>query len=137
MYNSKRMKPKRYIATALLASFFVVTMVSPVKVQAAVPPLLHFGGWATAWVPCTCSAAVWSWMAPLYLAPIPVTGPLVYAPYATLPLANFLVTVPATPHEGTYIPGVQACWMYAGFFCFVLPSIGLMAYVGTGLPGGK
>jgi hypothetical protein len=128
------------ILVKILATVFIFMFTFfPVKTRALVPPLLPFGGWPIYTpIPCTCSATLWSWFAPLYITgSVPLTGPLVYVPYATIPFANFLITVPATPHKGAYIPGVQACWMYAGFFCFPLPSIGVMGFVGTGLPGGK
>jgi len=135
MYNSNTMK----IAKTLVTIFFVlVTVTMPLRADALVPPLLPFGGWPDITpIPCTCSIGLWSWFGPLYLVgSVPLTGPLVYLPYTTLPMANFLITIPATPHVGAYIPGVQACWEYIGFACIPLPSIGLMAYVGTGLPGG-
>jgi len=135
MYNSNYMKTAKTFITLL---FVLIIIVAPLRADALIPPLLPFGGWPDIIpIPCTCSASLWSWFGPLYLAgSVPLTGPLVYVPYATLPLADFLITIPATPHLGAYIPGVQACWMYAVFGCFPLPSIGVMGFVGTGLTGG-
>lgn len=135
MYNSS-MKVARIILTLpLILSFAII----PLHADALVPPLLPFGGWPVITpVPCTCSATVWTWFAPLYITgSIPLTGPMTYVPYATVPLANFLITIPATPHQGAYIPGVPACWVGVVPFCFPLPNIGVMGFVGTGLPGGK
>jgi hypothetical protein len=136
MYNSSIMK----IVKTLSILFFILTItILPLRAHALVPPLMPFGGWPDITpIPCTCSIGLWSWFGPLYITgSIPLTGPLVYLPYSTLPLANYLITAPATPHLGSYIPGVQACWMYAVAGCFPLPSLGLMGFVGTGLPGGK
>lgn len=136
MYNSSVMK----ILKTFISLFFILMVVFvPLRADALVPPLLPFGGWPVIPpIPCICSATIWTWFAPLYLiGSVPLTGPLVYVPYATLPLANFLITIPLTPHLGAYIPGIQACWQYIGFACIPIPAIGMMAYVGTGLPGGK
>ena len=104
--------------------------------EAQVPPLLPFGGTPAFTIPCTCSATFWAFFTPLFLAAVPVVGPVTYVPYATIPFANFTPSLPLTPHNGAYLPGVQACWMYAGITCVPLPSVGAMSFVGTGLPGG-
>lgn len=136
MYNSNTMNIAKTCATLL---FILVVMIVPLRVDALIPPLLPFGGWPDITpIPCTCTPGhLWSWFGPLYLSVIPVTGPMVYVPEATVPFADYLITVPGTPHIGSYIPGVQACWMYAIAGCFPLPSIGVMGFAGTGLPGGK
>lgn len=110
----------------------------PIRASAQVPPLLPFGGLPilTLPIPCTCSATLWTWFAPLYLSSVPLTGPMTYVPYATIPFANWLPTIFLTPHLGAYIPAVPACWVGFPPFCFILPNIGVMAFVGTGLPGG-
>lgn len=125
---------KSVVGLALIACFSIF----PLRADAQVPPLLPFGGWLITPFPCTCSLTSWNWYAPLYLvASVPLTGPITYVPYATVPFANFLVVVPATPHKGAYIPGVPACWVGFPPFCFPLPNIGVSAFFGTGLPGGK
>lgn len=86
-------------------------------------------------IPCTCSDTLWSYFAPLFLTEIPMMGPMVYAPYATIPYPYDTPTMPAAPHVGAYLPGVQACWMYIGYGCVVIPSVGVMEYVGNGVPG--
>lgn len=117
-------------ALALIVAFVFF----PLKTNALVPPLLGFGGLSVATIPCTCSIAEWGYYLPLYInTPIPLTGPLVYFPAGTFPFAYYLPTVPTTFNEGAFVPGVQACWEYAGFFCFPLPSYGVMAFVGTSL----
>lgn len=127
------------VASIILSLSFVAGLFFPFhQAQALVPPMLPFGGWPVFILPCTCSFTIWAWFAPLYLGgPVTATGPLVYVPYSTIPFANFLPSIPAVPHDGAYIPGVQACWMYVGIACVPLPSIGVMGFVGTGLPGGK
>ncbi|KKW15829.1 MAG: hypothetical protein UY54_C0003G0005 [Parcubacteria group bacterium GW2011_GWA2_50_10b] len=93
---------------------------------------LPFGGLATFSIPCTCSATLAVWFTPLYLGgPIVITGPIVYSPYSTIPYAYYMTGVPGVWHLGSYLPGVQACWMYAVAGCFPFPTIGLMTKVGT------
>jgi len=121
------------IVSFFVALCFLGAMIVPLRADALVPPMMPFGGWPSIFYPCTCSFSLWVWFTPLYLTSIPLTGPLVYTPYATLPYPNFLVSIPGIPHLGAYIPGVQACWMYVGVACIPLPSIGVMGFVGTGL----
>jgi hypothetical protein len=120
---------KKFVVSVSLLFFLLV----PSMVHATIPPILGFGGLPVFWFPCVCSASVWNWFAPLYLTAFPITGPMVYVPYATLPLGNFLPSVPLIPELGGYIPGIQACWIYVGIACVPLPSIGVEAFVGTGL----
>jgi hypothetical protein len=119
------------ICLVLIALCLSTGFLFPIRVRAQVLP--PFGGYSVFVFPCTCSFATWAWFAPLYLTSVPITGPLVYAPYATLPYPNFLTSLPSVPHLGGYVPGVQACWQYAGVTCFPLPSIGVMGFAGTGL----
>lgn len=127
------MKIIKFYAAGLLIYVFAFL---PTKVYALVPPLVQFGGLGNFTLPCTCSLTEWGYYTPLYITNVPITGPLVYVPEATEPLPNFLITVPGVFNLGAFIPGVQACWEYAGFFCFPIPSLGVMAFVGSGLPGG-
>ncbi|MDP1625382.1 MAG: hypothetical protein Q8L64_06520 [bacterium] len=128
----------RFTQILMVLSVIAALLIMPARVDAQVPPLLPFGGWLITPIPCTCSLTTWNWYAPLYLAAsVPVTGPMTYVPYATVPFANFLVIVPATPHKGAYIPGVPACWVGFPPFCVPLPNIGVIGFMGTGLPGGK
>ncbi len=129
---------KKLAAIAVSLCLLAVLFFPVQKADALVPPMLPFGGWPVFIFPCICSASIWAWFAPLYLGgPVIATGPLVYVPYATVPFANFLPSIPSVPHDGAYIPGVQACWIYVGIACVPLPSLGVMGFVGTGLPGGK
>lgn len=93
---------------------------------------LPFGGIVSSPITCTCSPVVWIWFTPLYLGgPTVVSGPIVYSPFSTILYANFNIGVPSKYHLGSYIPGAQACWMYAVAGCFPLPSLGIMTKVGT------
>ena len=116
--------------TALIVAIsFVFTLLPLQSIHAQTLP---FGGLASFSVPCTCSGTMWVWFTPLYLGgPAILTGPLVYSPYSTIPFAYYLIGLPGIWHLGSYVPGVQACWMYAAAGCFPLPSFGLMFMVGT------
>ena len=93
---------------------------------------LAFAGVASFSIPCTCSGTLAIWFAPLYLGgPILITGPVTYSPYSTLPFADFMIGVPTAWHLGSFLPGVQACWIYVGVSCVPFPTIGLMTKVGT------
>ena len=75
------------------------------------------------------------WFTPLYLGgPVAITGPLVYSPYSTIPYPYYMIGVPAVWHLGSYIPGVQACWMFVAVGCVPFPTLGLMTKVGTSRP---
>lgn len=117
---------------ALLASFLF-----PLKASAVVPPLLSYGGTHIFSLPCTCSLSAWAYYAPLFLSSVPVTGPITYVPGASWLFANFIppIVPDLTDYEGAFLPGVQACWIYVGLACVPLPSLGVTAFTGTGLPG--
>ncbi len=122
------------IKKILLSMILTGLIVFPVSsfAQAELP----FGGFSTFTTPCTCSGTFYVWFAPLYLGgPVVITGPVVYSPFSTIPYANFFTGVPAVWHLGSYIPGVQACWMASPVGCFPLPSLGIMTKVGTSRPG--
>ena len=125
------MKNKYFLPFFISLSMILVLLV-PSRTNAQVAP---FGGFVNFSIPCTCTASLlWVWHTPLFLGgPIVATGPLVYSPFTTIPYPHYLFGIPGTWDLGSYIPGVQACWMYAGFFCFPLPSIGLMTLAGTSL----
>jgi len=117
----------------------VLFMTPPFHGYALIPPLLPFGGWTVITpIPCTCTASVlWTYMEPLYLSNVPMTGPMTYIPEVTVPFEYFTLTAPGAPHKGAYVAGVPTCWMYAGYFCYPLEAVGTMAFAGVGLPGGK
>ncbi len=129
-------------SAALFVSFLFIFTLSPLFSAYAgpVPGTLPFGGLVSYTVSCTCPASagnLWIWMTPLYLgAPVPYTGALVYVPYSSKLYAWFNIGVPTAWHLGSYIPGVQACWMLVpppGTGCFPLPSAGVITQVGTSM----
>lgn len=96
---------------------------------------LPFGGRVVFALPCTCSANLWVYFAPLSPSPpLPPTGALVYSPYLTRLYSYFAIGTPASWELGDYVPGVQACFQYVGTSCVPIPAYGLMGKVGTGLP---
>ncbi len=104
----------------LVFSFF------PLTTQALVPPLVPFGGLDVAHIPCTCTGGAvhqiyfgkFSFPRPIGAGSLSwVVGTIGYAHYIPHPGAHVL---------GSVIPGVQMCWMYAAFFCFPLPNLGMI-----------
>lgn len=124
---------KKHFLTSLISLTLVGVLFLPSQTHAQVLP---FGGLVSFSIPCTCSAGMrWVWHTPLFLGgPIAITGPVVYSPFSTVPYPHYLFGVPSTWDLGSYIPGVQACWMYAVVACFPLYSIGLMTMTGTSVP---
>lgn len=95
-------------------------------------PGLPFGGLVSFSTACTCSAGLWIWFTPLYLGgPLVTTGAMAYSPITTRLYANFRIGVSGAWHLGSYIPGVQACWMIVGTGCAPFPVYGLINKVGT------
>lgn len=124
------MQIKKIIAATLLIAMIGIFFGFPEKSQAAIG--MHFGGLDVAETYCTCSANFWIWFAPLYFTSVPVTGALVYEPFSIG--YSYYVPFPSTWVLGTFIPGVQTCWMYAGYFCFPMLNYGLINWVtGTSL----
>ncbi|MEK7515603.1 MAG: hypothetical protein AAB555_01545 [Patescibacteria group bacterium] len=108
--------------------FFSVTII-PSSAYAQVP----FGGLEVSIFPCTCSAQFLHYFAPLWLGPVPATGALTYPMGATTAFL-FGILKPGSWALGTYTPGVQACWVWAGKFCFPIPSLGAITpFTGTSL----
>ncbi|MBI5134578.1 MAG: hypothetical protein HZA81_04340 [Candidatus Taylorbacteria bacterium] len=131
------MKPFAHKLLAVSVGISIIAFFAyPLRAKAVIPPLLSYGGANIFSIPCTCSFSSWSFYAPLYLSSIPMAGPIAYVPGASWLFANFIPPFNLyADYEGAFLPGVQACWMYAGFFCFPLPSLGVTAFTGTGLPG--
>lgn len=132
MYNTKMSfinKSKKYTFSVLVS---LSLLLSPLSAFAVVPPLLGFGGRSVGMITCTCSFAGWKYFFPLYLTSIPMTGPMVVS-IGTFPFLWYTYWLPGVSHAGAYIAGVQACWIYAGYFCFPLPSVGVMAFTGSSL----
>ena len=98
--------------------FFAVTVPSAAHAQ------IPFGGFDVAEIPCTCGFVyTWHYFAPLFLGPVPITGPLAAPWVIAFP---FYILHPGAWALGLYTPGVQACFMYVGFGCAPLPSFGLI-----------
>jgi len=124
---------KLFLSVAVVSIVFtgILLPTSYLKAQVELP----FAGIVSFPFPCTCSLTLGIWFTPLYLGgPVVATGPLVYSPYSTIPLGNFLIGVPDTWHIGAYIPGVQACWMIAVPTCIPFPVFGIMTKFGTSGP---
>jgi len=118
-----------FLVVLLVVSSWLLVGASAAQAQTG---LLPFGGIVSFPTTCTCSGTIWIWFTPLYLGgPVVITGPMIYSPYSTVLYGYYNIGVPGTWHLGDYIPGVQACWMYAGTGCVALPAIGLMSKVGT------
>jgi hypothetical protein len=110
------------VVMVVATSFAIAT-----PVHALTPPLLQFGGLATAEIYCTCSGNFWIWFTPLYFNRVPLAGPIVYEP-GTIAF-RYYFPHPGSWVLGSYMPGVQACWMYAVYGCFPLPSYGIIGPV--------
>jgi hypothetical protein len=97
---------------------------------------LPFGGLVVNTTVCTCPATAGNLLitfAPFWFgaSDVPSGGSLVYIPWLSKLYAWFEIGVPGTYHLGSYVPGIQACWMYSGNSCFPLPSMGVIYQVGT------
>jgi hypothetical protein len=101
---------------------------SATKTQAVIP--LGFSGHLISWLPCTCSASLWLFYAPNLVSSFP-GGPLNYAPYATITYPYYNMITPGVWHMGTYLPGVQSCWIIIPPVCVPLPVLGHEVMVGT------
>lgn len=125
----------RLLAFAVLLSLVGIFLpISPSRVQALVDvEELPFGGIVSSKRLCTCSATYRIQFTPLYLGgPMVTSGSLVYSPFSTILYADLNIGVPGKWHIGSYIPGVQACWIIITWWlCLPLPTLGLMTKVGT------
>lgn len=133
-FNQMILKTKK-ISVALI--FFLSIGMIPIGADALIPPLRPFGGTARTVYPCTCSKASYLYFAPLFLSAIPVMGTMAFFQSGTYQYANYLGGSPKVQYLGAYMPGVQACWMYAGYSCYPLPTVGVMTFIGTGTGDGK
>lgn len=127
-----------WMKSAILPFLILIIFLAPFfKVRAEITP--SFGGLSSYSVPCTCSGNVAVWFSPLFLGSIPAAGFIVYSPSSTFQYSNYNAGVPRVWHLGSYLPGVQACYIYVpvswGVSCVPFPTLGLMSQVGTGLPG--
>src|SRR3989344_4754183 len=110
-----------------LIFFSAVTFASPAHAQ------VPFGGLEVFMMPCTCGFTYnYHVFAPLYLGAIPTTGAFSY-PMAPTTYPYFLLH-PGAWALGFFAPGAQACWMWAGKFCYPLPNMGIISpFTGTSL----
>lgn len=132
-----------FLNKKILILMIVILLMSPVGVFAfslgagGMVPGLSFGGPVVLILPCTCSASLWIWFAPLHPSPpLPPTGSLIYQPGYTTLYGNFAIGLIATWHLGSYTPvvGNGVCWTETAVACVPIPNLGLMNKVGTGLP---
>lgn len=95
---------------------------------------LPVGGTIATMNPCTCGYT--AWLAAMYVSVVgkdaTKSGTYTYSATLTDTHSNWMVR-PGAGMLGTYIPGIQACWMQAAFACFPLPTRGLLTSIGTGL----
>lgn len=94
---------------------------------AAFPSYTHaqvpFDGLDVFEIPCTCSPFTYHVFAPLFVASmVPITGAL--AASYTPNLWMYFILHPGAFALGYFVPGAQACWMYAVAGCFPLPVLG-------------
>lgn len=112
----------------LLGILFFGALSVPSSTNAQVP----FGGLEVAIIPCTCSSYDLHIFSPLYLGGLPVSGALAYVKNTPTAFGSFLH--PGAWALGSYTPGVPACWMHAGKFCFPVFSLGIITpLTGTSL----
>ncbi|MDO8569312.1 MAG: hypothetical protein Q7R89_00795 [bacterium] len=125
------MKKKQLLA--LIISLSLIGVLSPVSLTHALTAELPFGGIVSSQLPCKCSGTIRIRFNPLYLGgPVVTSGAMIYSPFSTLLYANLNIGVPGKWHMGSYLPGVQACWVLVPWGdCLRLPAIGLMTKVGT------
>lgn len=121
---------KKYILVPLL-SLSCLLLFIPGMAQAQ--GLLPSGGIVSFKIDCDCPYGIqWIWFTPLYLGgPVVTTGPMDYSVYSTTLYGYYHIGQPGKWHLDDYIPGVQACWIQAKFFCFPLIAYGLLNKVGT------
>jgi hypothetical protein len=125
------MRKKQFISLIFLLT--LASLFLPVSSAQALKIEEPFGGIVSSKITCTCSKGnSWIWFTPLYLGgPLVTSGAIVYSPFSTILYADLNIGVPGKWHLGSYLPGVQACWIRAVYFCLPLPALGLMTKVGT------
>ena len=105
----------------LIALMLVGISFFPGRTNAQAP----FGGLIVFTAPCTCGFTFnYHVFTPLFLGPAPITGTL--AAPVTPNTFPFFVLHPGAWALGIFTPGVQACWMYAGWGCFPVPVLGVI-----------
>ncbi len=119
------LKKKLSTFVFIMAFVFVVFVLLPMEqidAQAGVP----LGGTISYVTYCTCSFN--------YLLTVvgPSPGNFVFQPGASVPFPYGQVYRPGPFVLGTYTTG-GICLMYAGYFCYALPSNGTITMIGTSL----
>lgn len=131
-------RKKIFILLSLIIFFWIIPASSSASGlgAGAFVPGLPFGGLVSFTLPCSCSANLWIWFSPLHFPPKTIVGPLIYQPGYTALYGDFAIGIPGTWHLGSYTPvvGNGVCWQYVGEACVVMPNLGLINKVGTGLP---
>lgn len=131
-----------FLNKKILILMIVILLMSPIGAFAfslgagGMVPGLPFGGLVIFTLPCSCSANLWVFFAPLHIVGKTIAGPLIYQPGYTTLYGNFAIGVPSTWHLGSYTPlvGNGVCWQYVGTACVVMKNYGLMNKTGTSLP---
>ncbi len=122
------------IFVAIVGASFGVHIKSAEAVAGVNPGGLAVGGTLMSMTACTC--AYTSWLAAMYVyikgKDLTKSGTYTYSRLLTETHSNYMVR-PGSGMLATYIPGVQACWMQAGYICTMLGNRGLLTSIGTGL----
>lgn len=122
------------IFISILTTSFSVETKSANAVAGFNPGGLPVGGTITSMTACTCGYT--AWLAAMYIVVVgkdyTKSGPYAFSGTLTEIHSNWMIR-PGAGMLGTYIPGIQACWMQAAFACFPLPNRGLITSIGTGL----
>ena len=122
---------KKYaISSSIVFVSVLITAVLLLNIRKASASIgLPIGGLITSMTYCTCSPGIALFVSG---APAKPSGFYVLAP-GTVPYSNYMF-YPGSWLLGSYLPGVQSCWMYAGFGCYPLPGvIGTLSMAGTSL----
>jgi hypothetical protein len=117
--------------------FILVSMLMiPLEARALTPPLLSFGGTARSQRTCTCSDATWMMFSPLHIGGAVMSGPMAFTP-SVKQFSDYMGGRTNVIYLGAFMPGVQACWMQASYFCYPLVNYGVMSFIGTKRVVGK
>lgn len=128
---------KTYSGIMLFIFLFVIFFSTQIKKADAVVGFvggMTVGGEIETMYTCTCGYT--AWLAAMYIyiqgKPYTMSGTYVFSETMTDIFSSWIVK-PLSSMVGTYIPGVQLCYMQVGYVCTVLPSRGFITKIGTGL----
>jgi hypothetical protein len=122
------------ISTVALVVMFAVSFASPQDARAqseSCPWPGCFSGYSLPLMySCTCDP-YYSWM---IFFPFHTNGMITAAAMSVPPVVAYEIysTSPSQKMVGTYIPGVQSCYIYAVYGCYPLPVYGTVLEVWTG-----